>query len=197
MGVSTSILFGWDEDPRGRWDKLPPANRESSKVLGERLADRRLEILGEASLADAADPDGRIFVACYPGVSIYCDEALAVDEPSTLADLVALVPHRTVVVHAMSGGVDGLAFGVWSNGVLVRALSLSPDDGVVEDAGARLALELPFWAGERPVEDEDEYPLPFHPLELGDEVLVSLVGLDLGGDVADAMMLPRFRTVDG
>lgn len=190
---STSILVGWDEDPRGRWEKFPAPDRKASKLLGERLANGSLEIVGEGCLSDAINPDGRIFAASYPGVSLYCDSELAVARPSALEALAARVPHRTVLSHAMAGGVDWFAFSVWSGGVLERALSVSPDDGVIEDFGTPLACELPYWGGEHPVESDDEYPLPFHPLELGEEIFVSLVGLDWAGDVADRMALPRFR----
>jgi len=200
--MSSSILIGWDEHPRGRWEKLPAPNREASKLFGERLAGGRLELVGEACLEDAIHPDGRIFAASFPGVSLYCDTQLAIDEPSKLASLAALVPHRTILIHTMSDGADGFAFAMWSGGSLVRALSVSPDDGVVEDIGARLAFELPYWAGEHPVEpddedeDEDEYALPFHPLELGEEALVALAGLHWASEVADSIVLPRFRLLE-
>src|SRR3546814_18901989 len=56
-------------------------------------------------------------------------------------------------------------------GVLVRSLSLSPDDGILEDTGERLAFEEPFWAGKHPAPAGDPYPFPFHPLVLGEQAL--------------------------
>lgn len=43
------------------------------------------------------------------------------------------------------------------------------------------SFELPYWAGEHPVEpwpdeDDEPYPLPFHPLELGEDALRALFG---------------------
>ncbi|WP_165949437.1 DUF6928 family protein [Kribbella turkmenica] len=41
---------------------------------------------------------------------------------------------------------------------------LAPDDGVLENLGEPLPFERPYWAGEHPVEvDEEPYPLEFHP----------------------------------
>jgi hypothetical protein len=54
-----------------------------------------------------------------------------------------------------------------------------------------LPFEVPYWAGEYPVNDEEEedvevaeedaYPLPFHPLELGEEALNAFFGFRLEG----------------
>lgn len=67
-------------------------------------------------------------------------------------------------MHSVS---DSLSYAVWENGRLVRSLSLSPGSGIAENIGDPLPFEEPYWAGAYPV--DDEYPLPFHPLELGGE----------------------------
>jgi hypothetical protein len=69
------------------------------------------------------------------------------------------------------------------NGGLVRSLSLSPDRGILEDIGDRFLFEGPFWSGQHPAtEDEDDsYPLPFHPLEMGEVVLKEFFGYQLEG----------------
>jgi hypothetical protein len=70
------------------------------------------------------------------------------------------------------------------NGKLTRALSLSPDSGVLEDIGAKLTFEEPYWAGQHPAVDDEEadaYPFPFHPLELGEAALAELFGYQLEG----------------
>ncbi len=116
---------------------------------------------------------------------------------------------RTLVLHAMHSVVDWLAFALWRDGVLIRSLSVSPGGGIQEDIGERLEFELPFWAGERPVEidpawgeDQDPYPLPFHPLELGEEALRALFGFVIEGwqdpEDVDAQEIPvhGFHLVD-
>ncbi|MFG3077194.1 DUF6928 family protein [Streptomyces sp. NPDC048225] len=54
---------------------------------------------------------------------------------------------------------------------------------MIESIGEPLPFELPYWAGDRPAdviswpdEDEETYPLPFHPLELGEAALRALCG---------------------
>lgn len=85
---------------------------------------------------------------------------------------------------------------MWEGGELVRSLSLSPDAGIVEDIGARLPFELPFWAGEHPVtpipgwDAGRAYPLDFHPLELGAEALRNLCGFVLEGRPAPGDIEP-------
>ncbi|MFI2672088.1 DUF6928 family protein [Streptomyces albidoflavus] len=66
---------------------------------------------------------------------------------------------------------------------MLRSLSLSPDSGVIENIGTPLPFEQPYWAGDRPADvtpwpgaEQDPYPLPFHPLELGEDALRSLCG---------------------
>ncbi|WP_165425412.1 hypothetical protein [Streptomyces sp. BK022] len=110
------------------------------------------------------------------------------DRPSELPQhLVAASRGRRLYLHAMHSVVDWLAFAVWDDGKLVRSLSLSPDSGVIEDIGERLPFELPYWEGRHPVEpfppfeDEEPYPLPFHPLELGERALLEFFGFYVEG----------------
>ncbi len=83
----------------------------------------------------------------------------------------------------MHSVVDWFAYGVWTpDGTLRRALSVSSDDEVIEDVGERLPFEEPFWAGAHPaVDDDEEYPLPFHPLELSEAALDHLFGFVFEG----------------
>jgi hypothetical protein len=94
----------------------------------------------------------------------------------------------------MHSVVDWFAYAQWIDGKLVRSLSLSPDSGVLENTGPKMLFEEPYWAGEHPVEvDEGEapYPLPFHPLELGEAALESLFGYHLEGFMDEALLKPE------
>jgi hypothetical protein len=105
-------------------------------------------------------------------------------------------------MHSVS---DWLCFAVWDNGSLVRSLSVSPSGGIGENIGEPYDFELPYWAGERPVGSTlsgDPYPLPFHPLELGEDALRALFGFILEGrpDPSDVdpyqVPLRGFRVAD-
>jgi hypothetical protein len=112
-------------------------------------------------------------------VSICCDQRFAVDHPSRLEPLALSVGAPTVCIHAMHSAVDWFAFSVWQEGHLIRSLSLSPSEGIMEQSGSPLSFEASFWAGERPV--RPSYPLPFHPLDLGQAALEALFGFVLEG----------------
>jgi len=95
-------------------------------------------------------------------------------------------------MHSVS---DWLGYAVWQDGVLLRSLSLSPDSGITEDIGAPLPFEASFWAGEHPVASRlfpgrPPYPLPFHPLELGEAALLELAGFTVEGRPADYLIDP-------
>jgi hypothetical protein len=151
-------------------------------------------------------PDEVTFAISLPGVDLLCDGRLVLDRPSGLPErLVEMAAGRRIVMHAMHSVVDWFAFAIWENGKLVRSLSLSPDSGIIENIGAPLSFERSYWAGEFPVEpvsgwpDQTAYPLPFHPLDLGEEALRALFGFVLEGrmnaeDVdAEAIQVHGFR----
>jgi hypothetical protein len=134
----------------------------------------------------ANPPDDVVYAGCFPGLTIVCTAEAAVDRPSQLDPrFLKEAVGRTVYLHAMHSVVDWFAYAKWSPvGELMRSLSLSPDDGVAEDIGVRLPFEDPYCAGEHPV-DWDEYPLPFHPLELGEAALRALFGFNYEGVIHD------------
>lgn len=115
---------------------------------------------------------------------------------------------RRVIMHGMHSVVDWPCFAVWEDGRLIRSLSLSPDSGIIENVGEPFEFERPYWAGEHRVEpmqgwpSDGPYPLPFHPLDLGEDALRALFGFILEGrpdleDVdADAVHLRSFRVTD-
>jgi hypothetical protein len=185
MGAKTSFLAICDGDARKVLRARPPLNRDAAKRFAEQLTGHALESIENGTMGDGSNPpDGVVYAASHRGLDILCDASVARDRPSELPARYTRVPNRRVILHAMHSVVDWFGFGMWEGGTLVRALSLSPDSGVIENIGARLPFELPFWAGEHPVDQEDgrdAYPLPFHPLELGEEVLNAFFGFRLEG----------------
>ncbi|MBA9004222.1 DUF6928 family protein [Thermomonospora cellulosilytica] len=207
MGAKTALLVYADGDAAELLRNARSLDPVATDALVARTNPDGAEPTGETgTLADYVYPDeGSVYAGCFPGVSVLCDRQVMVDRPSQLP------PHllepgrgRRVVLHAMHSVTDWFAYAIWENGTLVRSLSLSPDEGIVEDIGDRLAFEEPFWAGEHPVTrtpgwpNQSPYPLPFHPLVLGGEAaLRALLGFVREGrrltDDLDAHEVPLAR----
>jgi hypothetical protein len=177
-----------------------PAALHQARTPDEAATTAMLERLYEGFFIDRVDeeetlfegvypPEGVTYAGCFPGVDIVCDQRFMIDYPSRLPEeLVAASQGRWLVSHAMHSVVDWLAFSVWGDGQLLRSLSLSPDSGILEDFGELLYFEDPYWAGQRPLDDDPDdepYPLPFHPLQLGEDALRGLFGFVLEGEPRD------------
>jgi hypothetical protein len=181
----------------------------SAKLAASLFPGEKLVPLPDGDLLYTNPPDDELYVGCFPGVSVLAAAEFAIDKPSELPErFLRAAQGRTVYLHAMHSVVDWFAFAVWEGGQLRRALSLAPDSGIIEDIGARLGFEAPYWEGEYPADDPDEelddddrYPFPFHPLELGEAALREFFGYQIEGYVDDEMLNPetvplmRFRRV--
>jgi hypothetical protein len=138
----------------------------------------RIAPVQDGTLLDHPNPPhGHVYAGCFPGLTIMCTNDAALDRPSQPPQrFLDEAAGTTVYLHAMHSVVDWFAYAIWdSNGTLQRSLSLSPGFGIIENAGAPLDFEAPYWAGAHPVSTEGfsqaPYPLPFHPLELAENAL--------------------------
>jgi hypothetical protein len=158
----------------------------------------------DGSLADCIyPPEGSVYAACLPGIGILCDQDVMVDYPSQLpAQYHGPGAGQRMILHAFHSVVDWFAYAIWQDGVLLRSLSLSLSSGtVIEDIGAPLRFELPFWADGRPARPELGKPtpfrLPFHPFRLSEAALSALMGFTQEGPSAetgvDAWAVPLIR----
>jgi|SRR5215471_3770591 len=201
MGAKTWMLVYATADVAATLRREPELDRDATLTLAQELfPGDTLEPIGDGDLSYTCPRRNEIHVGCFPGVSIVAADEFLIDYPSKLpARFIAAGSSGTVYFHAMHSVVDWFAFAQWTNGTLVRSLSLSPDNGVMEDIGPRLAFEEPYWAGDHPVhadafEDEKAaaaYPLPFHPLDLGEAALKALFGYQLEGLIDPALLDPE------
>ncbi|MER7576437.1 hypothetical protein [Streptomyces sp. NPDC126514] len=206
MGAKTGLLVYADGDVPGLLRQVGAADRDRTLAMLRRLYPGcEIEQCGGSNLWNGVyPPKGTVHAAGWPGVDVIGDQGVMIDAPSELpAHLVAAGAGRRLVLHAMHSVVDWLAFAVWEDGRLVRSLSLSPDSGVIENIGEPLPFELPYWAGDHPAdiipwpgEEEEPYPLPFHPLDLGEDALRALCGFVQEGrpepDDVDAAAIALF-----
>lgn len=147
---------------------------------------------GSGTLVDTYPRGSRVVAGCWPGLRLIAHKGLAIDHPSRTKTAV-IAPRGTTILHVTHSVVDWFAYAVWQDGQLQRALSLNPDRGVIEDIGERLPFEQRFWDGPR-TEDES-YPLPFHPLDLGEAALAALFGYQLEGETDPNLLDPAGVTL--
>jgi hypothetical protein len=191
MGAKTWMLVYAEGDVSQALRARPTLDREATRVLVARLHPRhQLSPLEDGTLLEQANPpDRQIYAGCFPGVTLLCTGEVGIDHPSRLDPrFLEVAGGRTVYLHAMHSVVDWFAYAIWKDGTLTRALSLSPDSGIMENIGPPLPFEASYWAGERALErepDEEPYALPFHPLELAEDALRALFGFNYEGAVRD------------
>jgi len=184
MGAKTWMLVSSDGHAKETLRNSPVLDPDATTALVQSLfPSELLTPVGEGNLAYTCPPDSEVVAGCFPGTSVVAAKEFAPDYPSRLApDFITALGGELTVLHAMHSVVDWFAFAVWRRGVLARSLSLSPDSGVVEDIGEKLEFELPFWAGKYPaVEPNEDYPFPFHPLEMGEAALENFFGYQIEG----------------
>jgi len=195
VGAKTWMLVYANSDVGKALKGGPQLDRDATLQLAKALFPKdRLEPIGNGDLSYTCPPDNELHVGCFPGVSIVASKEFGIDYPSKLpAGFISVGGRATVFLHAMHSVVDWFAFAQWINGKLVRSLSLSPDRGVLEDIGQRLAFEEPFWSGRHPATDDNEgdYPFSFHPLELGEAALREFFGYNLEGFVDPGLLQPE------
>lgn len=195
MGAKTWMLVLAEANAREALAAKPTLDREATSKLATALfPGEKLEPIGDGDLSDTCPPDSELYIGCFPGISIVAAKEFCIDYPSTLPQsFIAAGGNGVVTLHAMHSVVDWFAYAMWANGKLMRSLSLSPDSGIMEDLGARLPFEEPYWSGERPAvdSDEDAYPFSFHPLELGEETLKDRFGYQLEGFIDPSLLEPE------
>jgi len=157
----------------------------------------RLEPAGrDGDLLYTCPPDDEVHMGCFDGLSVIAAKEFGIDYPSKLPQrFLEAAKSHSVYLHAMHSVVDWFAYAFWVDGTLRRSLSLSPDSGILEDIGARLAFEEPYWSGQHPAidpdDEDDDYPFPFHPLELGEATLAEFFGYQLEGDINGSFLDPE------
>jgi hypothetical protein len=183
VGAKDWMIVYADGDVRPVLQKAPPPDRAEARAVVERLyPGHDITETADGNLDENANPPGgEVYVGCFEGLTVVCTGDVALDALSAVDErFLAEGRGRTTYVHAMHSVVDWGAFAVWKpDGTLWRALSLSPESGIVENIGEPFEFEQPYWVGERSV--DDEYGLPFHPLEMAEAALRAFFGFNYEG----------------
>jgi hypothetical protein len=174
MGAKTWMLIYADEDAAKALSMEPALDRDATLRLAYRLFP--CESLEHESITDLwnTDPPVRqVSIGQFPGVAVVAADEFGHSRPSALPErFLRANPRRHIYLLAMHSVIDWFAYAYWRDGVLVRSLSVSPDDGFSENIGKPLAFEEPFWDGI----DRDEERLPFWPLDLAEAARLALCG---------------------
>lgn len=195
MGAKAWFAAYFDGVPKEVLKDGHKLNRNASRILAERVLPNVKLNEKEDGALDFLNPDsGEVYAGDYGDLKIAAHDSLGVDRLSQI-DPRWYQPElgSTVYVHATHSVSDWCAFAIWEDRKLVRALSVSPDTGIIEDIGERLPFEIPFWNGDFPAVDEKSeaaYPLPFHPLELSEAALLEHVGFQFEGASSDWVFDP-------
>ncbi|MDT4289658.1 hypothetical protein RO575_08810 [Methylomonas sp. MO1] len=196
MGAKTWMLVLANANAREALAAKPTLDWEATQKLASTLfPGEKLEQIGDGDLSYTCPPDDEVHIGCFPGVSVVAAKEFGIDYPSKLPQrFIDAGENGIATLHAMHSVVDWFAYATWANGKLVRSLSLAPDSGIMEDIGQRLPFEEPFWSGNHPAVDDDEaaaYPLPFHPLDLGEATLKDQFGYQLEGYIDASLLEPE------
>lgn len=188
MGAKDWMLLYADGEIQPVLQSAPALDPDATRALVRRLyPGHQVAEIADGTLLEQANPgDGYVYADCFPGLTVVCTGDAALDHPCQLEQrFLDEAQGRTLYLHAMHSVVDWFAYAIWSaDGTLLRALSMSPDSGIIEDIGTRLDFEEPYWSGQRPIAragDRQAYPFPFHPLELAEAALRALFGFNYEG----------------
>ncbi len=193
MGAKTWMLVYADENAAAALRGRPQLDRDATLQLAKSLFPKdKLALIGEGDLSYTCPPDDELHAGCFPNVSVLAAKEFGLTIRRNCR-CHSFGGRGSAYLHAMHSAVDWFAFAQWTEGRLVRSLSLSPDSGLLEDIGQRLPFEEPFWSGEHPATDDDEndYPFPFHPLELGEAAMKEFFGYQLEGILDPTLLEPE------
>lgn len=169
-----------------------PADREATAALVSRLyPSHDIRQIADGCLDAGNPPEGEVYAGVFPGLSVVCTWDAANDAPTDIGQrFVREAAGRTLYLHAMHSVVDFFAYAIWEpDGTVRRSYSLSPDSGVIEDIGTPLPFEEKYLNGDpeflESLDEDDDYPFRFHPLDLAEAALRALFGFNYEGRMED------------
>lgn len=186
MGARLSMLIYSDGDAAEHLKVNNILDRSATDKLVDTLFPKVKAVpIRDGNLFDTYRTTKEIFAGCFGAISIISAREFEIEKPSKLdRRFLRIAEDKFVYLVVMRDTADWLTLAKWERGRLVRALSVTPDSGVTEDLGEKFSFETKYWEGKHSVTDPEEeketnYPLPFHPIDLGEEALKTLFGYQL------------------
>src|SRR5690349_9411716 len=108
MGAKDWMLFYAEGEVRPVLQAPPAIDRTATRALVERLyPGASIVDADDGTLYNANPPDGLVYAACRPGLTVVCTGDAALDLPSRLGERFrAEARGRTLYLHAMHSVVD-------------------------------------------------------------------------------------------
>ncbi|AZQ32128.1 hypothetical protein EJ357_47570 [Streptomyces cyaneochromogenes] len=178
MGSKVSVLAFAHQTPREVLHSELVDDAVSSRRLVERiLPDQGMEPVGPVTLDEALWPlPGIACAGSFEGLELITSQDLRERRPSDLTDDIhRWGDDRSAFAVFMDSIVGWAAFAMWDHGRLRRSVSISHEEGIIEDEGVRFTFEQTYW--DRSLSSR----LGFHPIELGNEALRAFFGFVLEG----------------
>lgn len=180
--------------------RRPVLDRElTDSIVGKLFPRTAYAEHGEVSLIEGGFPErGELNVGAFEGGALIATRDAYLFNPSKLNHrYLKAATADTVVLLTQRPFYDMFAYARWVHGSMIRSISVNPVGRVREDVGTPEPFELPFWNGDHPA--DGDYPLPFHPLDMSDAALRSVLGLwyedppDLGLKPPEDVPLRAYR----
>lgn len=192
MGFSGIFFAISDKAPREDVWSQPESGRARAEEVMQQLFGDRYEYSKESDVYSATLSGDRLWVGNWGNTTIvagdYGDSAPPLELPEGFGTWELMLQSS---VDAFGFVVKG---GPWGD----RELEMDPDNGTNFQetmTGKPLPFEEPYFRGEHSMYDEDEapedqYPLPFHPLDLGNAAMLWSFGIEAETPPRDDVMTP-------
>lgn len=216
MGIRSIVLFYVDDgvDVATALSSEPEIDRDATRLaFAELYPASPARELADSNLWNLYPSDGVVHIGCFRGLTVVSTIDMGGDARPLEERFHAFAKGRTMLFHFMLSTADAFSLGIWVKGEVVRYLSIN-FDGVTEDIGQRLPVELPYWEGRHDDDaDDDEDQIlaelnaslcaehgdddhgqyisertgpSFHPLALGQAVASDLFGWNASWYRSDA-----------
>jgi hypothetical protein len=187
MGIDLALLAIADSAAP---DLSRPLTADASEIVHALFPRTSYVSQGPSPLDSGSLPArGDLWVGRFQGGILLSTRDAHLYNPTKLAKRYlkpALGAGVTLITQRSSN--DMFAYARWTDGRLTRSISVNPIGRIWESIGPPEPWERPFWRGDRPV--GGDYPLPFHPLDMSDAALRSVLRLHYEGPPEAGLIEP-------
>ncbi|MGV0397390.1 DUF6928 family protein [Corynebacterium suicordis] len=200
MGFSGRFFAISDKTPREDVWSQPEGGRGRAEEMMQHLFGDTYAYSKESDVYDVTRSGDRLWIGNWGSTTIVAGDWGNSTPPVDLSE--GFGTWELIIESSVDAFGYFVKGGPWGD----RELEMDPDTGTDFEStmkGKSLPFEEPYFRGDHSMYDEDEdpedqYPLPFHPLDLGNAALLWAFGIEAetppNDDVVDPLMQdPHFR----